>query len=90
MSFHQAIATTSILVEIAQELVKKHPIKHEPSLTSPKIHINQTLPFRKQLRRRYHPPTTPNNVSQKSLKNLRRHIQSSTSLHSHLPKYTLI
>jgi hypothetical protein len=56
---HQAIAITSILAEIAQELVKTHPIKHEPSLTPPKIHINQTSPFRKRLRRRCHPPTTP-------------------------------
>jgi hypothetical protein len=64
MSFHQAIAITSILAEIAQELVKKHPIKHEPSLTPPKIHIDQKLPFRKQLRPRCHPPTMPNNVSQ--------------------------
>jgi len=158
---HQAIASTSSLAEITQELAKTHPIKHEPSLIAPKIHIDQTSPFRKQLHRRYHPPTKSNDPSpsgyclyfsslgnrsrtcedtsnqtrsfphtsqnthrsniaileaiaallpstdivkrsltirllpplqflQKSLENSQRHIQSSTSLPSHLPKYKLI
>jgi hypothetical protein len=42
---HQALASTSILAEIARELAKIHPIKPEPSLTPPKTHINQTSPF---------------------------------------------
>jgi hypothetical protein len=42
---HQATAFTSILVEIARELANTHPIKREPSLTPPKIQIDQTLPF---------------------------------------------
>ena len=61
--YHQVIASTSILVEIARELVKIHPIKHEPSLPPPKTHINQTLPFWLQLRSCCHLPTTPNNSS---------------------------
>ena len=43
--------------------MKTHPIKREPSLTPPKIHIDQTLPFRKRLRRCCHPLTTSNNPS---------------------------
>jgi hypothetical protein len=50
-------------VEIAWEVAKTHPIRHGSSLTPSKIHIDQTSPFWKQLRRRCHPPTTPNNVS---------------------------
>ena len=46
ISQHQAIASTSILAEIARELAQAHPIKHEPSLIPPKTHINQTSPFR--------------------------------------------
>ena len=57
---HQVIVPTSILVEIARELTKTHPIKLEPSPTPPKIHIDQTSKFRKRLRRLCHPPTTPN------------------------------
>jgi hypothetical protein len=34
---HQAIASTSILAEIARELTKIHPIKLEPSPTPPKF-----------------------------------------------------
>jgi hypothetical protein len=60
---HQAIASTSILAEIAQELTKIHPIKLEPSPTPPKIHLGHTLPVRKQLLRLHHPPTTPNDSS---------------------------
>jgi len=60
---HQAIASTSILVEIARELVKIHPIKRKPSLTPPKVHINQTSPFRMLLWHFCHPPTTSNNSS---------------------------
>ena len=60
---HQAIASTLILMEITRELMKLNPIKRKPSLTPPKIHINQTSPFWKQLRRRCHPPTMPNNPS---------------------------
>jgi hypothetical protein len=60
---YQAIASTSILAEIAQELTKIHPIKLEPSPTPPKIHLGHTLPVRKQLLRLHHPPTTPNDSS---------------------------
>jgi len=60
---HQAIASTSILTEIARELAKTHPIKHKPSLAPPKIRIDQTLPFRKQLWHHCHSPTTLNNFS---------------------------
>ena len=60
---HQAIASTSILAEIARELTKIHPIKLEPSPTPPKIHLGHTLPVRKQLLRLHHPPTTPNDSS---------------------------
>ena len=60
---HQATASTSILAEIAREFANTHPIKREPSLTPPKIHINQTLSFRKRLRRRCHPPATQNDSS---------------------------
>ena len=56
----QAIASTSILVDIAQELTKIHPIKLEPSHTPPKIHLGHTLPVRKQLQRLHHPWTMPN------------------------------
>ena len=56
---HQAIASTPILVEIARELTKKHPIKGEPPPTPPEIHLNQTLPFQKQSGSRHYPPTTP-------------------------------
>jgi len=42
---HQAIASTSILAKITQELAQTHPIKREPSLTPPKVHINQTSLF---------------------------------------------
>jgi hypothetical protein len=38
---------SKIFADISQELAQTHPIKHEPSITSPKIHINQTSPFRK-------------------------------------------
>ena len=62
---HQAIASTSILVEIAQELAKTHPIKRKPSLKPPKIQIDQTPQFWKRLRRRCHPPTT--NSAKRSL-----------------------
>ena len=55
---HQAIASTPILVEIAQELTKKHPTKGEPSPTPPEIHLDQTLSFRKQSGSHHHPPTT--------------------------------
>jgi len=82
------------------ELAQTHPIKHEPSITPPKIHINQTSHFRKWLRRLCHPPTTPNNPStrllpplqflQNLLKNSQRYIQSSASLPSRLSKYTSI
>ena len=60
---HQATASTSVLVEIAQEVAKTHPIKHDPSLTPPKIHIDQTSPFRKRLQRCCHPPTSSNDPS---------------------------
>ncbi len=60
---HQAIAPISIPVEIARELAKTHPIKLKPSNTPPKIHIDQTSTFRKQSRRRRHPPSMPNNPS---------------------------
>ncbi len=59
----QAIDSTPIFVEIALEVTKIHPIKRKPSPTPPKIHLNHTLPFRKQSRRRGHPPTTPNDPS---------------------------
>jgi len=42
---HQAIASASTLAKITQELAQTHPIKHEPSLTPPKVNINQTSPF---------------------------------------------
>ena len=60
---HQAIAFTSILAEIAQELTKIHLIKLEPSPTPPTIHLGHTSPVRKRLRRLHHPPTTPNDPS---------------------------
>jgi hypothetical protein len=60
---HQAIAFTSILAEIAQELTKIHPIKLEPSPTPPTIHLSHTLLVRKRLRRLYHPLTIPNDSS---------------------------
>jgi hypothetical protein len=63
ISHHHAIASTSILVEIARELTKIHPIKLEPSPTPPKIHLGHTSPVRKRLQRLYHPPTTPNDPS---------------------------
>ncbi len=44
---HQAIAFTLIFADITRELAQTPPIKHEPSITPPKIHINQTVPFRK-------------------------------------------
>ena len=55
---HQAIASTSILVDIAQEFTKIHPIKLKPSHTPPKIHLGHTLPVWKQLQCLHHPPTT--------------------------------
>ena len=77
--------------------MKIHPIKHEPSLTPSKVHINQTLPFRMQLWRCCHPLTMPNNSSPSgyclhinSCGNRSRNIQSSMSLPSHLPKHTSI
>ena len=60
---HQVIATTSILVDIAQELTKIHPTKLKPFHTPPKIHFGHTSPVRKQLQRLHHPPTTPNDPS---------------------------
>ena len=60
---HQAIASTSILAEIARELAKTHPIKHKPSLTPPKLHTDQTSPLCKELRHHCHPPTTPSDPS---------------------------
>ena len=60
---NQAIDSTPIFVEIALEATKIHPIKREPSPTPPIIHLDHTLPFRKQSRRRHHPPTTPNDLS---------------------------
>ncbi len=54
---------TPIFVEIAQEVMKIHPIKCKPSPTPPKIHLDHTLPFQKQSRWRCHPPTTPNDPS---------------------------
>jgi hypothetical protein len=56
---HQVIASTPILLEIALELTKKHPIKGEPSPTPPKILLDQTLPFWMQSGSHHHPPTTP-------------------------------
>jgi hypothetical protein len=47
-------------VKIAWEVTKIHPIKHEPSPTPPKIHLNHTLLFQKQSWCRLHPQTTPN------------------------------
>jgi hypothetical protein len=79
--------------------VKTHPIKHDTSFTYPKICINQTSPFWKQLRRCRHPPTTSNDPSPSgycaststlALKDSRRHIQSNTILPSHTPKYASI
>ncbi len=60
---HWATASTWILAEIARELVEIHPIKCKPSLTPPKIQIDQTLSFWKCLLRLCHPPTMPNNPS---------------------------
>jgi hypothetical protein len=60
---HQAIAFTSILAEIAQELTKIHPIKLEPSPTPPTFYVSHTSPVRKRLRRLHHPPTIPNDSS---------------------------
>jgi hypothetical protein len=60
---HQAIASTSILVEFARELTKIHLIKLEPSPTPPKIHFNHTSPIQKQLGRLHHPLTTSDNPS---------------------------
>ena len=83
----------------AQGLVKTHPIKHDTSFTYPKICINQTSPFWKQLRRCRHPPTTSNDPSPSgycaststlALEDSRRHIQSNTILPSHTPKYASI
>jgi len=59
---HQAIAFTLIFADITWELAQTHPIKHEPSITPPKIHVNQTSPFRKWLRRLKYPPTASNNL----------------------------
>ena len=58
---HQAITSTSILAKIARELTQTHPIKCEPSLTPPKVHINQTFHFQMWLLHHCHPPTMPNN-----------------------------
>jgi hypothetical protein len=57
---NQIIDSTPIFVEIAREVMKIHLIKREPSPTPPKIHLDHTLPFRKQSRCRHHPPTKPN------------------------------
>jgi hypothetical protein len=43
--------------------MKIHPIKREPSPTPPKIHLDHTLPFRKQSWCCRHPPTAPNDPS---------------------------
>ncbi len=50
-------------MEIALEVMKIHPIKRELSPTPPKIHLDHTLPFRKQSRCRCHPLTTLNDPS---------------------------
>jgi len=60
---NQAIESTPIFVKIACKVTKIHPIKRKPSPTPPKIHLDHTLPFWKQSRRRSHPPTTPNDPS---------------------------
>jgi hypothetical protein len=60
---NQAIDITPFFVEIALEVMKIHPIKREPSPTPPKIHLDHTLPFRKQSRHSHHPPTAPNDPS---------------------------
>ena len=57
---NQSIDSTPIFVKIALEVMKIHPIKHEPSPTPPNIHLDYTLPFWKQSRCRHHPPTTLN------------------------------
>jgi hypothetical protein len=60
---NQAIESTPIFVKIACKVTKIHPIKRKPSPTPPKIHLDHTLPYLKQSRRRSHPPTTPNDPS---------------------------
>ena len=54
---HQAIASTSILAEIARELTKIHPIKLEPPTTPPNIYLGHISPVQKRLQRLHHPPT---------------------------------
>ena len=99
---HQAIASTSILTKMHENL--RRYIQSSTSLPShihPKLHINQTLPFRMQLQCCCHPSTMPNNSlpsgyclhmnsCKKLLENSCRHIQSSMRLPSHLPKHTSI
>jgi hypothetical protein len=63
LGHNQGIGSTPIFVEIALEVTKIHPIKRDPSPTPPRIHLDHTLPFRKQSRRCRYPPTTTNDSS---------------------------
>ena len=61
--YHCLHFSSAVLVEIARELTKIHPIKLEPSPTPPTIHLGHTSTVRKRLRRLHHPLTIPNDPS---------------------------